>query len=113
MKFSQIEVRIAAMETAREYPEEAENDEILMQIWQEHFEKHLTELGLSDLISEVKPALLTVGPRPFGYERPDDRPIWSCIKDVSFNHQEHAYRIRDADSLAWADMRIDLGDSEG
>jgi hypothetical protein len=112
MKFSHLEARVAAMEADQEDPDETENDKILMQIWPEHFEKHLAELGLSDLIDEFRAEFLTIGPRPFGHNRRDDRPVWACIEDVSNNHHEHTYRIRAADSLAWADVRTVLGDSE-
>lgn len=112
MKFRSLEARLDVIEPESVDLDEAESEKILVLMWQKHFEKHLTELGLSDLVCEFRAALLTIGPRPFGHSRPDDRPIWSCIEDVSNRHHDLAYRIRAADSLACADVRIDLGDSE-
>ena len=92
--------------------EEAKASFELLETWQPHFFDRLEELGLSDLIPEIESALKTIGPRPFGHSRRDDRPVWQCVEEVENRHHESVYRIKAAYSLAWADAFLASGEPE-
>ena len=113
MKFLSIDRRLNAIEPAPvdfSELEKIEHDKILMQLFEGHFLKRLQDLDCYQLQDEVKAALRTVGPRPFGHARPDDYPYWCALDQVKGNHNDLAYRIRAAEALAWADELTDLGD---
>ncbi len=115
MKFGNLDRRLQKIE-----PEpanlaelrELEESKLLLQAFEPHFMKRLAEQGLSALIPEMKEVLQTVGLRPFGHSRLDDRPIWFCIDEVSDRHHEAVYLIRAAQALAWADALIEAGAAE-
>jgi hypothetical protein len=113
MKFLSIDRRLKAIEPAPVNPselEKIEHDKILMQLFEGHFLSRLQDMACSSLVGEVKAALRMVGSRPFGHTRPDDYPYWCALDPVKGNHDGLAYRIRAAESLAWADVLVDLGD---
>jgi len=115
MKFSTLSNRLRAMEPSPADPaekEQVEQDALLYAAWQEAFFKQLTKLDCGQLIDEVKAALQSIGPRPFGHSLPDDHPYWSCIDDVVYSHQDLSYHIRAADWSAWADVYQALGVDE-
>jgi RNase P subunit RPR2 len=115
MKFSGLERRLREIEPESvdlEEQRELEESKLLLQAFEPHFMTRLAEQGLSALVPEMKEALRTVGPRPFGHSRAGDRAVWNCIDEVSDRHHEFVYRIRAADSLALADALIELGAPE-
>lgn len=115
MKFLSIDRRLKAIEPEPVDLEELkrlENDRLLVQAFEGHFLKHLQELGCSEVLDKVRAALQTVGPRPFGHTKADDRPMWIALDDAKRGHDDLAYRFRAAELLAWADVYIDLGESE-
>lgn len=112
MKFQRLEARLAAIEPEPVNQDQIEYERRFMEIFPGYFEKHLADLGLSNLIGESREALATVGPRPFGHSRPDDKPVWTCIHEVADQHDDLIYRILAAEALACADACSDLGESE-
>lgn len=112
MKFARLLNRLEAIEPIQEDLSELERDRPLAELIQQHFLEHISQLGLSHLIEEFKEALKTIGPRPFGHDRSNDRSLWMCIDDVKNNHRELAYRIRAAESLALADVLLATGSPE-
>lgn len=112
MKFRRLESRLAAIEPEPVDEDQIEYERRFMQIFPGHFEKRLIELGLSGLIDEFREALATVGPKPFGHSRPDDKPVWTCIHEVADRHDDLIHRIVAAEALACADACSDLGESE-
>jgi hypothetical protein len=109
MKFDSLRRRIDALRP----PEEAGDEgKAIFAAFAKHFPERLDELGLSDLVDEMQTALETVGPRPFGNSRPDDRPVWIVIEEVSNRHASLVYRIRAAEILADADALVDFGEPE-
>lgn len=115
MKFASVDRRLKAIEPAPVSPSELEDIElskILMQLFSECFPKRLVEMGCAEVVDEVKIALQTVGPRPFGHDRPDDRPVWVALDEVISRHHELVYLFRASQSMAWADVHVALGDSE-
>lgn len=89
-----------------------DEDRAIFEAFSRHFPERLKELGLSDLVEEMNAALETVGPRPFGHSRPDDRPVWVAIEEVSIRHTSLVYRVRAAEILASADELVELGEPE-
>ncbi len=67
---------------------------------------HLQKLGIpEDIQEEMKEALATTGPRPFGHNRPDDRPCWMPMNEVASNHwNKWGWRIKAAQFYALADL---------
>ncbi len=115
MKIEALARRLRKLEPALSYlseKEEAKSSLELLETWRPHFFDRLTEMGLSNLIPEIESALQTIGPRPFGYSRRDDRPVWVCIDEVENRHHEIVYRIRAAYSLAWAAAFLYVGEPE-
>ena len=115
MKFRGLDKRIRAIEpqAADSFDlEEIENERLLMQLFEPHFLEQLQKLGCSDLIDEFRAALQTIGPQPFGSDRPDDRSIGTVIEGVSNRHHDLAYRLRAVETSAWADVYCDLGEPE-
>lgn len=87
MKLESLQKRLnALMPEPGQDPEEAENDRLLIHAFEAHFLKRLQELDCSCVVEEMKAALATIGPRPFGHTRPDDRPYWVPIDDVIGAH---------------------------
>lgn len=112
MKFARLLNRLEAIEPMQEDLSKVETDRLFADMLQQHFLEHIVQLNLSHLIYEFKEALKTIGPRPFGHDRSNDRSLWMCIDDVTNNHRELAYRIRAAEDLALADVLLATGSTE-
>jgi hypothetical protein len=112
MKLDSLKRRIDAMKPALIDPHGQQENKLLMQAFELHFLEHLRELGCSEVIEEVKAALPTLGPQPFGHTRPDDRSVSVALNSVKNAHHDLVFRIRAADLLALADAYIDLGEPE-
>jgi hypothetical protein len=111
MKFARIEARLEAIEPQEDLGE-LERDRLIAEMLQQYFLEHIVQLGLPHLVEEFRESLKTIGPRPFGHDRRDDRSMSMCIDDVAGNHRELAYRIRAAESLALADVLLATGSTE-
>jgi hypothetical protein len=114
MKLDSLYKRLNAIEPEPVDISKLEQDRALFQAFVPCYIEHLQKLGVPDEIrSEMKAALATTGPRPFGHTRPDDRPYWCPLDDVAGNHwNKWGCRIKAAQFSAWADVHVNLGQSE-
>ena len=114
MKLVGLHKRLEALEPVPVDTSGLEQDIVLFQAFVPCYMEHLRKLGVPDEIrSEMKAALATTGPRPFGHTRPDDRPYWCPLDDVASNHWwECGWRIKAAIFSACADVYVSLGLSE-
>lgn len=113
MRFLGLDKRLRAIEPqlADSFDQEkVENQRQILQLFEVHFLERLGELGCSNLVEEVRDDLKTIGSRPFGENEFDNHPIWVVIDSVFNRYHNLTYRIRAAETSAWADVYCDLGE---
>lgn len=99
-----VEKRLQKIEAAVPVPEDLEEDWRIMKAFEPAYFRHLERLGCGEIVHEAKAALATIGPRPFGHDRPDDRPVWCCLDPVVSDHWRlFGWRMKAAAFYAWGE----------